>query len=28
VTRVVCNARGHSRRGEADGFDGGFTVEI
>jgi predicted phosphodiesterase len=28
VTRVVCNARGHSRRGEADGFDGGFTVEV
>jgi hypothetical protein len=27
-TRVVCNARGHARRGEAEGFDGRFCVEI
>lgn len=27
-TRVVCNARGHSRRGEALGYDGCFTVEV
>lgn len=27
-TRVVCNARGHSRRGEADGFNGRLTVEV
>jgi DNA repair exonuclease SbcCD nuclease subunit len=27
-TRVVCNARGHTRRGEADGYDGLFTVEV
>jgi hypothetical protein len=27
-TRVVCNARGHARRGEADGFDGKRTVEV
>jgi predicted phosphodiesterase len=27
-TRVVCNARGHGRRGEADGYDGLFTVEV
>jgi hypothetical protein len=28
TTRVVCNARGHGRRGEADGFDGRLTVEV
>jgi hypothetical protein len=27
-TRVVCNARGHSRRGEAEGYDGCRTVEV
>lgn len=27
-TRVVCNARGHGKRGEADGYDGLFTVEV
>jgi len=27
-TRVVCNARGHSKRGEAEGYDGMFTVEV
>jgi hypothetical protein len=27
-TRVVCNARGHGRRGEAEGFDGQLTVEV
>jgi hypothetical protein len=26
-TRVVCNARGHGKRGEAEGYDGQFTVE-
>ncbi len=28
VTRIVSNARGHSQRGETDGFDPLFTVEI
>ena len=28
TTRVVCNARGHSRKGEADGYDGLFVVEV
>lgn len=28
TTRVVCNARGHARKGEADGYDGLFVVEI
>ncbi|HEX6705130.1 MAG TPA: metallophosphoesterase [Albitalea sp.] len=27
-TRVLCNARGHGRKGEADGFDGQLTVEV
>lgn len=27
-TRVVCNARGHSQRGEVDGFDGRFTLDV
>lgn len=27
-TRVVCNARGHSRKGEADHHDGLFTLEV
>ena len=27
-TRVVCNARGHARKGEAEGFDGLLTVEV
>jgi hypothetical protein len=27
-TRVVCNARGHSKRGESDGYDGRFSVEV
>ncbi|MFG6414277.1 metallophosphoesterase [Roseateles sp. DC23W] len=27
-TRVVSNARGHSKRGEADGFDGRRAVEV
>lgn len=27
-TRVVCNARGHTRRGESEGYDGLFTVEV
>lgn len=27
-TRVVCNARGHSRKGEADHYDGLLTVEV
>jgi DNA repair exonuclease SbcCD nuclease subunit len=27
-TRVVCNARGHASRGEADGYDGWFSVEV
>ncbi len=27
-TRVFCNARGHSRKGEADGHDGLRTVEV
>ena len=27
-TRVVCNARGHARKGEADGYDGRFSVEL
>ena len=27
-TRVVCNARGHARKGEADGYDGLFVVEV
>jgi predicted phosphodiesterase len=27
-TRVVCNSRGHSRKGEADGFDGLRVVEV
>jgi len=27
-TRVVCNARGHSRKGEADHYDGLFTLEV
>jgi hypothetical protein len=26
-TRVVCNARGHSRKGEADHYNGLLTVE-
>lgn len=28
TTRVVSNARGHSRKGEADGYDGLFTVNL
>jgi len=27
-TRVVCNARGHSKRGETEGYDGTFTVDV
>jgi predicted phosphodiesterase len=27
-TRVVCHARGHSRKGEADHYDGLFTLEV
>ena len=27
-TRVVCNARGHARKGEAEGFDGRFVVDV
>ena len=27
-TRVVCNARGHTRRRESEGYDGLFTVEV
>lgn len=27
-TRVVCNARGHGRRGEAQGYDALLTVEV
>lgn len=27
-TRVVCNARGHARRGEADGYDPLFVLEV
>jgi predicted phosphodiesterase len=27
-TRVVCNARGHARKGEAEGYDGLFVVDI
>ncbi len=27
-TRVVSNARGHARKGEAAGYDGGFTVDV
>ena len=27
-TRVVCNARGHARKGEADGYDGRLVIEI
>ena len=26
-TRVVCNVRGHARKGEAEGFDGTLTVD-
>jgi len=27
-TRVVCNARGHTRKGEAEGYDGRRVVEV
>jgi hypothetical protein len=27
-TRVVCNARGHGKRGEAQGYDGLLCVEV
>jgi hypothetical protein len=27
-TRVVCNARGHGVRGEADGYDGERVIEV
>jgi predicted phosphodiesterase len=27
-TRVVCNARGHGRRGEAEGYDGRRVIEV
>ena len=27
-TRVVCNARGHGRKGEAEGYNGLFVVEV
>ncbi len=27
-TRVVCNARGHSRKGEADHYNGLFTLDV
>jgi predicted phosphodiesterase len=28
TTRVVCNARGHAKRGEAEGYDGAFVLEV
>ncbi|MBX3626685.1 MAG: metallophosphoesterase [Rhizobacter sp.] len=28
ATRVVCNARGHARRGEAEGYDPLFVLEV
>jgi hypothetical protein len=28
ATRVVCNARGHARKGEADGFDGRRVFDV
>lgn len=28
ATRVVCNARGHARKGEAEGYDGLFVVDV
>ena len=28
TTRVVCNARGHARKGEADGYNGLLTIEV
>jgi DNA repair exonuclease SbcCD nuclease subunit len=28
TTRVVCNARGHARKGEAEGYNGLFVVEV
>lgn len=28
ATRIVSNARGHMKRGEADGFDGGRVIEV
>ena len=28
ATRVVCNARGHARKGEADGYNGQFVVQV
>lgn len=28
TTRIVSNARGHMKRGEADGFDGGRVIEV
>jgi hypothetical protein len=28
TTRVVCNARGHARRGEADGYDPLFALDL
>jgi hypothetical protein len=28
ATRVVCNARGHARKGEADGFDGQRVFDV
>ena len=27
-TRVVCNARGHARKGEAEGYDGQLVIEV
>ena len=27
-TRVVCNARGHARKGEADGYDGASLLDV
>jgi hypothetical protein len=27
-TRVVCHARGHARKGEADGYDDQFTIDV
>ena len=27
-TRVLCNARGHARKGEADGYNGRFSFEV
>ncbi len=28
TTRVLCNARGHAHKGEAEGYDGAFVLEV